>query len=148
VNYWRMNTDKGPRDDRTCDLWYAHGVAAAGDCIEYRGRHSHIFTLLAPGDGIFMHHSEVGIVGFGIVTAKWEPRDIERNDMLVYCGREEAYEYRIPVDWDPRFDCRDRPLPIFGRLPYAGAFSRVDPLRWNIQDVLEDMKRRRNEANR
>ena len=142
MNYWRMNTDKGPRDDRTCDFWYAHGIAAAGDCREFRGRHSHIFTLLTPGDGMFMHHSEAGIIGFGIVKEKWKPHYYEKNDMLVYGGREEAFEYRIPVDWDPRYDCRNRPLPIFGRLPYAGPFSLVDPRRWNIPDVLEELNGR------
>lgn len=148
MNYWRMNTDKGPYDDRTCDLWYAHGIAAAGNTNDKRGRHAHIFTLLSPGDGIFMHHSGSGIVGFGIVKEKWTPHYFEKNNMLVYGSREEAVEYRIPVDWNINYDCRECPLPIGGRLPYAGAFSRVDPLRWNVQDILEDLNRRRNEANR
>lgn len=141
MKYRRINTDSNARDDtRTCDLWYKFGMAFAGDSAEIKRRHDTVFSGISPNDGVFMHHSGLGIVGYGIAKEKWNGQTYQRAERQFYVR--EPYEYRIAVDWDTACDCRENPLPISGRLPYGGTYSEVDPGKWDIQSVLRDLRQR------
>lgn len=141
MNYWRINTDSDARDDvRTCELWYKLGMILTGDYLEGTRRHDAVLIKLSPGDGVFMHHSGLGVVGYGIVKEKWNGKTYQDVERLLYV--KEVYEYRIAVDWDPACDCRERPLPISGRLPYMGTYCVVNPKKWEIQAVLEELRKR------
>jgi len=141
MKYWRINTDSEARDDvRTCDLWYKFGTVFTGDSLEIERRHDTVFLRLSPGDGVFMHHSGLGVVGYGVVKEKWDHKTYQGAERRLYVR--EPYEYRIAVDWDIACDSRKRPLPISGRLPYMGTYSEVDPQRWDIQSFLDDLRKR------
>jgi hypothetical protein len=141
MNYWRINTDREARKElRTCDLWYKFGMAFTGDFEENKLKHSAVFSKLSPGDGVFMHHSGLGLVGYGIVKDKWNGEIYHGTERLLY--EREVYEYRIAVDWDNDCDCREDPLPIAGRLPSMGTYSRVDPGKWDVHSVLQDLRKR------
>jgi hypothetical protein len=141
MKYWRINTDRDARDDvRTCDLWYRSGMVLTGDQRENERKHASVFLLLSPGDGVFMHHSRLGVVGYGVVTEKWDQKIYKDIDRLLYM--KDPYEYRISVDWDIYCDCREQPLPIYDRLPYRGTYCEVDPGKWDIDSVLDDLRKR------
>jgi len=141
MQYWRINTDSEARKDfRTFDLWYKFGMVFAGDFEGKKGAHADIFYKLSPGDGVFMHHSRLGIVGYGVVKEKWNTNIYEGKDRLIYIR--ELYEYRIAVDWDMDCDCRSNPLAIKGRLPYMGTYSHVDTGKWDVDSVLQELKKR------
>ena len=145
VNYWRINTDSGESETfRTCDLWYKSKRAFTGDYAQNIRKHAKVFMKLAIGDGLFMHHSGLGIVGYGVVTETWDQAIYQGIDKLLYVGGEcdEVYEYRIKVDWDAHYDCRENPLPIRGRLPYLGTYSHVDTRKWDVPSVLRDLMNR------
>ena len=73
MTYWRINTDYSARSDvRTCDLWYRYGMVFAGDYEGKELEHSKVFEKLSIGDGVFMHDSGRGIVGYGTVTETWD----------------------------------------------------------------------------
>ena len=111
MKYWRINTDSDARDDvRTCDLWYKFGTVFTGDSLEIERRHDTVFLRLSPGDGVFMHHSRLGVVGYGVVKEKWDHKTYQGTERRLYVR--EPYEYRIAVDWDIACDSRKRPLPI------------------------------------
>jgi len=144
MKYWRINTDADPEDGdrRNCDLWYTHQMAFAGDCIGNVGNHAGALRRLSPGDGVFMHHSGLGIVGYGIVAEAWDGETYEGVARLLYTDhRKELYEYRIPIRWDPDYDCRKNPLPINGRLPYMGTCCEVKPKKWRVQFLLEELRK-------
>jgi hypothetical protein len=68
MKFWRINTDSNARGDlRTCDVWYQFGMAFTGDFAENKRTHDAVLQKVAPGDGVFMHHSRRVIVGYGIV---------------------------------------------------------------------------------
>jgi hypothetical protein len=96
---------------------------------------------LAIGDAIFMHHSGLGIVGYGFVAETWDQVIYSGTNKLLYLDRErdESYEYRIKVDWDVHYDCRENPLPIRGRLPYLGTYSHIDTNKWDVTSVLWEL---------
>ena len=85
-----------------------------------------------------MHHSGARIVGYGIIDEHWDKK-IHMDDRLFYIKA--SYEYRIKVKWDNDYDCRKNPLPISGRLPYGGYYSRVDQKKWDVNVVLQDLKK-------
>lgn len=141
MNYWRINTDSKARDDiRTCDLWYKFGMIFAGDFLRSIRLHDGVFMLLSSGDGVFMHHSGLGVVGYGIVKEEWDRKTYLDSERLLY--RKEVYEYRISVNWDSTCDTRKNPLPISGRLPHMGTYCQVNPIRWNIPSVLDELRER------
>lgn len=146
MKYWRINTDSDAQSDvKTCDLWYKFGMAFAGDYRGNKNKHDTIFRKLSLGDGVFMHHSDLGLVGYGVVTEQWDQKTYEGNDKLLYNKTEkdkEAYEYRITVAWASDCDCRENPLPISGRLPYMGTYSHVDQKKWNVVTVLQELRTR------
>jgi hypothetical protein len=81
MKYWRINTDSTARVDvKTCDLWYKLEMAFAGDFAETKRRHDTLFGKLSPGDGVFMHHSRLGIVGYGIVREEWNGETYKGRD--------------------------------------------------------------------
>ena len=144
MKYWRINTDsEGEENPRTCDLWYKFCMAFTGDYAENEGKHSIIFKKLEVGDGIFMHHTGLGIVGYGEVAKAWDGEFYKGNDKLLYKdeGRKELCEYRILVDWKGGYDSRENPLPIRGRLPYRGTYSHIDS-KWDVSSILQDLKNR------
>ena len=135
---WRVNTDRNARKDRrTCDLWYQHGLAIAGDFAGHEMEHAAVFRKLSEGDHIFMHHSGLGVVGFGEVLEEWDGRVYSDDDRVLYV--EEIYEYRIRVAWSKEYDCRNRAVPISGRLPHMGTYSEVNPDRWDIAEVVRQL---------
>src|ERR1039457_999043 len=139
MNFWRINTDSEARDDfKTCDLWYQFNMVFAGDYPESKRSHDSIFHKLAPGDGVFMHHSGLGIVGYGVVKDEWDREVYQGKGRLLYIR--ELFEYRIAVDWDIDCDCRENPVPIHGRLPYMGTYSQVDISRWDIHVVIRGLR--------
>ncbi len=139
MKYWRINTDNTARDDaRTCDIWYKFNMAFAGDFLETKRMHDTVFSKLSPGDGIFMHHSHLGIVGYGIVKEEWNGETYRAGERLLYT--QEDFEYRIAVNWNADCDCRRNPLPIHGRLPYMGTHSEVDINKWDVHAVLESLR--------
>jgi len=140
MNFWRINTDRDARNDvRTCDLWYRFGMAFTGDLAESKRRHDVVLQKLIPGDGVFMHHSGLGIVGYGIVREYWNRKPYQGAGRQLYT--KEPFEYRIAVDWGNDYDCRDNPIPIHGRLPYMGTYSYIDPKKWDVQSVLRDLRK-------
>lgn len=140
MNYWRLNTDSNARDDlRTCDLWYQFGLAFTGDFAGSERRHDIVLHKLIPGDGVFMHHSGLGVVGYGIVRERWNRKVYQGAERQLYIR--ESFEYRIAVDWEIDHDCRENPIPIHGRLPYMGTYSYVNQGKWDIQSVLRDLHR-------
>ena len=135
MKYWRVNTDKNAREDiNTYDLWYYHNMVFTGDYSGERLKHVGVLKKMQPGDGVFMHHSGKGVVGYGIVSEPWNGKIYQGNERLLY--REEAYEYRIKVNWLPKYDRRENSVPINGLLPYMGTYSDVDPENWDIDAVL------------
>lgn len=140
MNFWRINTDSEARSEiRTCDLWYQHRMVFAGDYAKSKRRHDTVFHKLAPGDGVFMHHSGLGIVGYGVVKDAWDHKEYQGKKRLLYA--DELFEYRIAVDWDLDCDCRENPLPIHGRLPYLGTYSQVNTSKWNAQAVIRSLRK-------
>ena len=103
--FYLINTDRNAREDSTCDLWFKHGMAFAGDHEEHRGDHAALFSKLRPKDILFMYNSkkkrrkdkEGGYVGVGIVCEKWDKQVYKGKDRLLY--KTEPYEYRIKVNW-------------------------------------------------
>jgi hypothetical protein len=141
MNFWRINTDSSARHDlKTCDLWYKYRMAFAGDYAESQRRHDLVFYKLKPGDGIFMHHSGLGIVGYGVVKEEWEHEVYRGTERLLYV--EEIFEYRIAVDWQSDCDCRENPIPIHGWLPYMGTYSYVDAGKWDVQSLVYALRKR------
>lgn len=141
MKFWRINTDSNARGDlRTCDVWYEFGMAFTGDFAENKRTHDAVLQKLAPGDGVFMHHSGDGIVGYGVVKERWNRKLYQGTERRLYT--KEPFEHRIAVDWENNCDCRDNPIPIHGRLPYMGTYSHVDPEKWDIQALLYDLRRR------
>ena len=139
MNYWRINTDSDAiPEKRTCDLWYAFGAAFAGDIEGAELKHAAVFRKLSPGDGIFMHHNKLGVVGYGVVQEMWNCKIYTGTDRRLY--ETEPCEYSVQVKWDPACDCREDPLAISGRLPYMGAYSYVNPEKWDIKSVLEKLR--------
>jgi hypothetical protein len=142
MKYWRINTDsEGEKNPMTCDLWYMFHMAFAGDYKKNPGDHSTIFKKLEAGDGIFMHHTGLGVVGYGEVITTWDGKYHKGNAKKVYKNnaRAEFYEYRIEVDWKEEYDCRKNPLSIRYRLPYRGIYSHIDTEKWDVQSVLRDL---------
>jgi hypothetical protein len=144
MNFWRINTDSDARDDlRTCDLWYQLGMAFAGDSVESvesERRHDLVFHKLIPGDGVFMHHNGLGIVGYGVVKKEWNHKIYEGVERCLYIR--EPFEYRILVDWESDCDCRENPIQIHNRLPYRGTYSHVDASKWDVHSVIHDLRQR------
>jgi hypothetical protein len=141
MKYWRINTDSDARDDlRTCDLWYQFGMVFTGDFAENKRKHDTVLLKLSPSNGVFMHHSGLGLVGYGIVKEKWNGQTYQGAQRRLYVR--EPYEYRIAVEWDLSCDCREDPLPIFSRLPYMGTYSCVDSDKWDVQSVIRDLRKR------
>ena len=143
MEFYRINTDReGKETSRTCDLWYKFCMAFTGDYPQDIIKHAKVFKKIAIGDGIFMHHTGLGIVGYGIVAEIWDQEIYKGTDKRLYVDgeRDELYEYRIKVDWDIHCDCRKNPLPIKSRLPYRGTYSHIDTKRWNITFVLRDLE--------
>lgn len=139
MNYWRINTDSGARNDlRTCDLWYRFGMAFTGDFAESKRRHDLVLHKLIPGDGVFMHHSGFGIVGFGIVKEYWNQKVYQGAERQLYIT--EPFEYRIAVEWKSDCDCRENPIPIYSNLPYMGTWSQVDVNKWDVQSVIQGLR--------
>lgn len=139
---WRINTDSKAREDiQTCDLWYKSGMAFAGDYAKNKLKHANVFKKLSIGDGIFMHHSGLGIVGYGLVQETWDGLIYKGSKKLFYTEgeAEELYEYRIAVAWDRKYDCRKNPLEINHRLPCGGTYSHIDTQRWDVESVLRDL---------
>ena len=140
MRYWRFNTDKDARNDvRTCDLWYEHGMAFTGD---YEGtpeskRHYKHLAQLMKGDGVFMHHNGLGIVGYGLVNKPWNGKPYTGEERLLY--REEIYEYRISVEWDPKCDCRHNPVSVQG-LHYRPTSYPVNPETYPVQQLLSQLR--------
>jgi hypothetical protein len=139
MNYWRINTDSEARDDSSCDIWYRLNAAFAGDHEGTKRKHDGIFLKFSPEDGVFMHQSRLGVVGYGIVQETWDRETYKGADRKFYVN--EPYEYRIAVKWLPEYDCRSNPLSISGFLPYAGAYSIVDPKKWKVQKVLQALRK-------
>ena len=143
MRYWRLNTDS--ENDRTCDIWYKHHMAFAGDMRGNENQHSAVMKKLSSGDGIFMHHSGLGLIGFGIVKEDWDGKTYSGRDNLLYTGslRKEYYEYRIPVEWDETCDCRLTPLPIHGLLPYRAAYCEITHANgWDVSAILRELRNR------
>ena len=137
--YWRIQTDRYARPDvRTCDLWYSHQMVFTGDHAGNMYKHAHFLKEIFPGDEVFMHYRGFGIVGCGVVESAWDGMVYLKDDRKLY--QVEPYEYQLPVKWGEEFDCRENPVPIKGRLPYLGAFSRVEPREWNIDRIKSDLK--------
>lgn len=85
MEFWRINTDSEEVEtSRTCDLWYKFGMAFTGDYPQNILKHATVFKKLAFGDGLFMHHSGLGIVGFGFVTETWDQKIFQGTDKLLY----------------------------------------------------------------
>src|SRR5271157_5871854 len=140
MNFWRINTDSEARNEiRTCDLWYQFGMAFTGDYQENKGKHDKVFRKLSTGDGVFMHHNGLGIVGYGIVNEQWDGKIHEGDDKLLYEKEKakEVYEYRISIKWETDYDCRNSPLPIYRYLPCMGTYSHVDDSK--AHKVLEEL---------
>ena len=140
MKYWRVNTDRNARDDvRTCDLWYRFGMLFTGDFWGQMAEHNSVLRKIQSGDGVFMHHSNAGIVGYGLAKEEWDGNTIVGMKRRLYV--KETYEYRMAIAWQPQYDRRDDPLPISGRLPYMGTFSEVDPGKWDVTSVLQALRR-------
>jgi hypothetical protein len=143
MKHWRINTDSEKNENiRTCDIWYKYGMAFTGDHMGNKGNHTAVFKKISIGDGVFMHHRGLGIVGYGVVKNGWDEGIYEGDDRLLYVKRQhqEIYEYRISIDWDVDCDCRKNPLPINGRLPYRGTYCEVDTEKYNIKSILDDLR--------
>lgn len=135
---WRLNTDRNARTDiRTYDLWYHYGTAMAGDLVGHKMEHALVFQKLLKGDNIFMHHSGLGLIGFGEVLEDWDGKVYTGDDRLLYI--KEIFEYRIKVLWKKEYDCRNRPVSINGLLPYMGTYSEVNPNKWCIIEVAKQL---------
>lgn len=151
MKYWRINTDSEPDDGfRTCDLWYKHRMAFTGDPMGDKGKHDTVFRKLSIEDGVFMHHSRLGVVGYGVVKEEWNGKTYEGDARLLYGEREkgELYEYRISIDWDVDCDCREAPLPINDRLPHMGTYCEVNPAKYDVNSILKDLRKRASADNR
>ena len=152
MQYYRINTDRDARTDKikTCDIWYEKQMAFAGDYTGNEGRHANIFKFIQKGDGIFMHNSKDGIIGFGIVKDNWDKKHYKLKDMLLYNPNnlpdKETTEYRIAVYWLPECDLRHNPLPINRHLPYAGPWSRVSNTIWKPEEIIRKLKLRKNKV--
>jgi hypothetical protein len=118
-------------------------MAFAGDHQSNGGKHTAFFRKVSPWDGVFMHHSGLGIVGYGIVKQTWDTKTYEGDERLLY--KIEPFEYRIAVEWDIDCDCREKPLPLNGCLPYMGYYCHIDQTKWKPDDVINELKRRRHE---
>lgn len=143
MEYWRINTDSKAREDiLTCDLWYKFSMAFTGDYVENKLNHANVFKKLSIGDGIFMHHSGLGVVGYGLVQETWDGVIYTGTKKLLYVAGKanEFYEYRIAVAWDKKYDRRKNPLEIFHRLTYGGTYSYVDFEKWDVKAVLRDLE--------
>ena len=113
--YWFINTDEGARRDiRTCDLWFAYGMAfSGGDWKKY----ALPLQKIEPFDHCLMYHNRLGIVGVGRVIEKWDGKP--HVSKLVYTN-DSFSEYRLRVDWyldlrtDP-VDPRTEGLPVLPR---------------------------------
>jgi hypothetical protein len=140
MKYWRINTDREARNDvQTCDLWYEHGMAFAGDYDGGKYKHMGVFKKMRPGDGVLMHHSKAGIVGYGFVDGEWDGIVYEGDHRLLY--RKERYEYRIRVMWAPEYDRRISSLPISGIL-HTGPiyYGQIDPNKYDIDGILRRLE--------
>ena len=137
MKYWRIYTDKKARNDvRTCDIWYEKGMAFAGDkVVEFR--HAKVMRMVSVGDGIFMHHKKIGIVGYGTVTKRWDRKSYEGKDKELYVDgkADEIYEYRIKVKWLPGFDTRGRDK--LSGIPVSKYF-RSDEYRDNVYNGISE----------
>jgi hypothetical protein len=141
MNFWRINTDSNTRDDlRTCDLWYRFGMVFTGDLAGGERTHDAVLRKLIPGDGVFMHHSGLGIVGYGIVRERWDRKLYQGSERQLYI--KEPFEYRIAVDWQSNYDCRRNPVPVASKLPYMGTYSCVNPRKWDVQSILRELHER------
>lgn len=112
---YAINTDRNAIDEdstlkgvSTCDLWFKHEMAFAGDFLEKKkGKHASLFMKLKIEDVLLMYHSGKGYVGIGKVISEWDEKIYEGEKMILYT-KDVAYEYRIPVLWT--HDFRERPL--------------------------------------
>ena len=103
TTYWFMNTDEDAiKDLRTCDLWFAHGMAFSGEDWKKYGLP---LQNLNPRDILLMYHNGVGIVGAGRVLEAWDKQPY--SSKLLYKDFEFS-EYRLRVDW--HIDLRTTPI--------------------------------------
>ncbi len=117
--FYLINTDQSARKDiATCELWFEHRKAFAGDYDGHEGEHAEFFkNKIEIGDVLFMYHSKIGYVGAGIVLEPWDQRIYQGDQKLLYLNRNEKYEYRVEVDWihdwrnSPKGGAHGLPLP-------------------------------------
>ncbi len=109
----------------TADLWFAHGMAFAGDYKDDAEVHSSLFKKLEEGDILFMYHSKSGYVGAGMVLSKWDKKIHKGHRRLLYTR--EIYEYRVPVRWFRDF----RKLP----LTQKDGLPKPTPRTWQRIDI-------------
>lgn len=135
MKYLRINTDREARSDvKTCDLWYEHNFAFAGDKLDEASHYS-AFEKCSPNDIIFMHQSKEGIIGMGIVKEKWDGITYKNADRLLY--QKEPFEYRLKVQWSPCFDRRENPIPIKDIFKnYRMYYSEINRKNIDIGDVI------------
>jgi hypothetical protein len=85
MKYWRVNTDKLDEEKiRTCDVWYQYGMVFTGDSPNNKLKHVNLLKKLQIGDGIFMHYTGLGIVGYGIVQEPWNEIVYQGINKLLY----------------------------------------------------------------
>jgi hypothetical protein len=97
--FYLMNTDREARNDvETCDLWFQHEMAFAGNREGHELENAGIFRVLQPQDTVFMWHSGRGCVGVGQVLEEWDQHVYRGAERLLYV--EEPFEYRIGVNLD------------------------------------------------
>ena len=63
-------------------------MAFTGDYLQNNLKHAKVFMKLAIGDGVFMHHSALGIVGYGFVAEPWDQAIYAGTDKLLYVDGE------------------------------------------------------------
>lgn len=97
--FYLVNTDRSARESvATCDLWFKHKKAFAGDKDGHEGKHSEFFRKkVKSGDVLFMYHNKIGCVGAGIVSEAWDRKTYQGKQRLLY--EKEKFEYRVEVNW-------------------------------------------------
>jgi len=143
--FYLVNTDWNARDDVvTCDLWFQHNMAFAGDHVGRKWDHSTLYRRLTIGDILFMYHSKrdnkkhgkKGFVGIGEVLEDWGEVSYEGSDRILY--REEPHEYRIPVKWFA--DWRDSPknakeLSLFTT---PASWATIDEKKYPVRELVRE----------
>lgn len=136
-----INTDARAREEPvlTCDLWFNHKMAFAGDYANAIWKHSTLFAKLEIGDILFMYESGTGFVGAGSVIEPWDEKVHIGSQRLLY--REELVEYRVPIDWFADWRLEPKSAKALG-LPVAPAnYCEINPDNYEVTELLDQLRK-------